>query len=387
VLNEEFLTYLEDQLRPRYALPAGVGGHDVTHVERMVAMEPKIATILDFDPDEYVVAAWLHNIDRNPETKKRIKEEHISIQELCHEFLVSSPFDGDARVRIVNAVVQHPKKDDDPGDSTLLTALRIADKIDRMGPLGVIASTAFRGSELPPYDTKHPFGYSSTVEGKLRSIYNDLFRILEWYGMLPSEKARALVNRERLLFFVNYIRELGAEIAETTRLPNRVEDDIRRALGDHYWDVTRNKVEAGQLTLINEDSRRKIYEWNFLRSSVQCFDGKAGIEKPLGNHHHPDKDEVFLFREAEGYVLTYPVDSEGKRCGAQAEWKIGPMVTIRIPRYTAHRFVFTKPSPQFECFSSAPFNKYMPEANEFDEPTRLSAPEIDDMHQGAHPLR
>ncbi len=358
----------------------------------MEVMGPKIATILNFNSDEYVAAVWLHNVDRNPETKTRIQRTGISLGAICLGFLLDSPFEEETKIRIVDAVLQHPKKDDDPSDSTLLTALRIADKLDRMGPLGIMASAAFRGNDLLPYDPQYPFGYSSTDEGKLRSCYNDLFRILEWYGMLPSEKARALVNHGRLLFFVNYIRELGNEIAEATGDANRVEDDIRQALGNYYWKVTRSSIEAGRLERVSSDSRRDIYEYDFANGSVQCFDGKSGIEKPLGNHYHRNKEEVFLFRDAEGVVLTYSVDSEGKRCGPQAEYKIAPMVALRIPRYTAHRFVFTKPYPQFDCFSSAPFNekdKDMPEATEFDQRFVKggSAPEIDDVHQGVHPSR
>ncbi|MEK7195591.1 MAG: hypothetical protein AAB655_02760 [Patescibacteria group bacterium] len=35
-------------------------------------------------------------------------------------------------------------------------------------------------------------------------------------------------------FFLHYLRELGAEISEFTGQENRVEDDIRKALGKYY---------------------------------------------------------------------------------------------------------------------------------------------------------
>ena len=260
--HQDFLVKLQERLRPKYMPQANCqGGHDVTHVERLIAIGKKI-TFLKFNMDEFVTAAWLHNLDRVPALPKGIEicleaeaekmflddpvitEENVEafIRTLglgiyCSMLLERSPFNEWAQDRIVNAVMQQGKKDDELGDSPLLTALRIADKLDRMGPLGIIANASFRGDNLLPYDPINPFGYDSTAEGKITTIYNGYFQILEWYGMLPSDEARDLVDQKKLRFFISFLRMLGEEISEATGAENQVEDDIKKALGAHYSKV------------------------------------------------------------------------------------------------------------------------------------------------------
>lgn len=262
-----WLEELEKELCWPYTPSNIAGGHDFTHVKRMILLGLRIAATgkLDFDMGEFEAAAWLHNLDRTRSLKDRIKargeewaklhlEEYLrldpdeddrerlihskGVEMTCFDRLRGGPFDGEAQARIVDAVMQHNKKDDDlERDSTLLTAIRIADKLDRFGALGVLASAAFRGSDLLAYDPDQPFDYLSTVEGKLKSLYNDLFRILEWYGMLPYDWAREMVVLKRMDFFVNFIRTLGEEIAEATGKPNWSEGDIKKALGQYYDQV------------------------------------------------------------------------------------------------------------------------------------------------------
>lgn len=228
---ERFFEQLIAKLRPAYTPPNAKGGHDYTHVERMVKLGERI-NFLEFNKQEYKVAVWLHNIDRSLKYWEEI--ECDGIKAVVRRFLIESPFAWDARDRIVKAVFEHSKKDDEPGDSTLLTALRIADKVDRFGALGVIAIVALHGNILLPYNPEEPFGYASTAERKLSSIYNDCFRVLEWYAMLPSDKARALIAPEKLEYFISTLRLLGREIADATGAKNLVEEDIKKALGSYY---------------------------------------------------------------------------------------------------------------------------------------------------------
>jgi HD superfamily phosphodiesterase len=221
-----------DKLRVPYTPPQIDGGHEFIHVERMIALAARISKILTFDMNEFRAAAWLHNLDRCPVFKPDI-EQH-GLRGVCLNILAESPFSEEARERIGDTVLEHNKKEDEPGDSTLLTALRIADKLDRFGPLGILAAAAHQGPRLLAYDPERPFLYDSTEEGKLKSIYNNLFRILEWVTMLPSDEARDLINPRRMRFYIAFLRELGAEIAEVTGKPNEVEVDIKKALGSFY---------------------------------------------------------------------------------------------------------------------------------------------------------
>lgn len=239
---------LAERLHDPYTPPNISGGHDFTHVERMCRMEPDIKkrTGLDFDHNEFVAAVWLHNLNRCND--KQIKEtieaasgaagsKKEELANYCRIILANSPFDLEQRERIIDAVLQHDKKDDESDDSPLLTALQIADKLDWLGTLGILAIAAHSGARFLPYNPDKPFGYDSTAEKKLKSIYNDFFRVLEWYGMLPSDEARSLVDIRKLRFFIQFLRMLGEEIAEATGEENLVDDNIRKALGPYYHSV------------------------------------------------------------------------------------------------------------------------------------------------------
>lgn len=241
---ERFMSELKENLTPLYTMPKAPGGHDVWHVIRVAKMGERIRKQckLTFDLQEYEVAAWLHNMDRVEPFRSSI--EHLNENGRTNKESVSivantifesdHPFSIEAKDRIIDVVIQHPKKDDEQGDSHLLTALRIADKLDRLNPLGLMSAVAFRGPHVPLYDPKQPLAYGTTVEGRMKSVYDDFFRVLEWVGMLPSNGARALIVKEDLLAHINFVRAVGVQLSRECGVENTVENDIKKALGSYY---------------------------------------------------------------------------------------------------------------------------------------------------------
>jgi len=231
----EFIKRLAMQLTIDYSPRNVGGGHDYTHVLRMIKLGDKIKKHLDFNWHEYVMACWLHNIDRCKCHQEDIKKK--GLLSVLLGLLDGAPLDDKAKLRVIIAAHEHHKKDDEPQDSQLLMALRIADKLDRLSPLGIMAGAAHRGGEFPAYNPDKPFGYADTGEDSIRNIYVDYFRILEWYGMLPADWARDLVNKEYLHAFIQFLRVLGLEIAEVCNTKNNIEDDIKKALGNYYREL------------------------------------------------------------------------------------------------------------------------------------------------------
>ncbi|MBI2476222.1 MAG: HD domain-containing protein [Candidatus Taylorbacteria bacterium] len=218
------------KLAPLYRPPHVIGGHTEVHVRGVEKLGEKILPRMrEVDPAEYRVAAWLHNLDRCLALEAEIASSGGFASHL-QWFLQDSPFDGAGRERIIDAVLQHGKKDDDPmNDSPLLTAIRIADKLDRLTPLNIMAGPTGR-SDLPSYDADQPFGYQTNKPCHLKFfLWN-----VEWYGMLPYDWARELVDKNFFRLFLSFLRELGHDIAERHGIENRIEDDIRTALGRHY---------------------------------------------------------------------------------------------------------------------------------------------------------
>ena len=227
--HEQFHEDLERTLSPLLT-PQRMkcGGHERTHPIRMDLMLSEMAELVPgFAPWEYRDGVWLHTLDRVPEFT-------ASFEASVRTLLARSPHDRAARERIVQAVLEHSKKDDGPDDTPLLKALRLADKWDRVGAIGIFCGAAFRGAQLLPYDPEEPFGWSDTSEGGMKTLYHDFFRILEWYPQFPL--IRELVRRHphRLERLLSFIRAFGSEIAERHGVANLVERDLAHVLGSHY---------------------------------------------------------------------------------------------------------------------------------------------------------
>lgn len=228
--NQSFFESLTARLRPLYAPPNVLGGHDTVHVEGVQALGEKIFPHMpEVDPDEYRVAAWLHNLDRCLALKDEIKKSG-GLANYARCLLETGPFSEESRERIIGAVLQHSKRDDDlEKDSPLLTALRIADKLDRLTPINIMAGPAHR-SDLPYYDANMPFDYRHNKPNHLKYfLWN-----LEWYGMLPYDWSRELVDRSFFRLFLNFLRGLGRDISVRHGVPNLIEEEIRVALGPYY---------------------------------------------------------------------------------------------------------------------------------------------------------
>ena len=233
-----FVERLAARLRPLYTPPMVEGAHDFLHVERMVKLGPRILGIrgltgpLRFNIHEFTAAVWLHNLDRSSYAETA-RAKGTALRGLASEFLEDSPFAADARERIVDAVLRHSKKDDELGDPDLLQAVRVADKVDRFSPSGIVGAGQYLFNSLP-YSPANPFVYGSTAEKDLKNVFGTFMRPLEWYAMLPSDEARALIDPRFMELFLEFLRCFGEEIARHLDVPNDAESMLKKALGSYY---------------------------------------------------------------------------------------------------------------------------------------------------------
>lgn len=231
-MGQSFLEKIQALVLP---LCENIGGHGPDHHQRMQNMYDEISNLIPgVDEKEYLAAVWLHSLDRHESVKKLSKEE---LSFLLNVLLACSGFsETSSRQRIVSAVLEHSKFMDDPDDSPLLQALRLADKWDRIGALGVFSGLMWLGMRMPLYKAKKPFGYGSTAEGGhgYQTNYENFYRVLEWYKLFPL--IRELVRRHprRLWNFLDALRAFAEEVSEAHGVPNTVEYDIHRCLGEFY---------------------------------------------------------------------------------------------------------------------------------------------------------
>ncbi len=125
-------------------------------------------------------------------------------------------------------------------------------------------------------------------------------------------------------------------------------------LYDHVFPQQAEEVECGSLSLVSSDVRRNIREFGFSDSAFQDFSIRD-TSKPLGQHYHRKKFEMFYFLEGGGTIRTARVDAEGKIAGNIKQFEVGPGAVIRIPPYYTHRFDLL-PNTRFIAFSSGPFD-------------------------------
>ncbi len=115
-----------------------------------------------------------------------------------------------------------------------------------------------------------------------------------------------------------------------------------------------SQVECGLLSLVSSDARRDIREFGFSNSAFQDFIIRD-TSKPLGQHYHREKFEIFYFIEGGGTIRTARVDIDGKIVGEIEEVEVAAGFVILIPSYHTHRFDLMS-NTHFVAFSSKPFD-------------------------------
>ena len=235
---QTFLDSLKDKLAPRYIAQ---GCHDLPHVMRMEKMYPEMANLIPgLHEEQYQITVWLHNLDRCAQFEDAINQ--LTLPGVLRNMLLKSGRTSPFCEEIVTAVLEHSKFLDGPKDSIVMQGLRLADKWDRIGTLGGIAGFQWLGCKLPAYDTDKPFGYGSTAEGDLAkggkggygTLYQGFYRILEWYPTFPLIRELVRLHPKRFKNFLFFVRSFAEEVSEAHHVPNTVEDDIRRCLGEYY---------------------------------------------------------------------------------------------------------------------------------------------------------
>ena len=230
---QDYVKFLDWSLKPFYQTENAVGGHDWLHVRDVERMGPKIRSYLEFDMNEFTIAAKLHNIDRSKKMKP-VCDSRGGEETLLRRLLINAPFSSDARDRIVFAVLQHGEKSLREDAPSLAVALQDADKLVRFRPSNLLAEGAYGGyAGIPAFLPKNPFGFTSTREEGRLSMWLGFMGNLEWIGMLSCDAARELIDPGYLAYFMSYLRLLGREMAEYAGCLSRAEDDIRKALGSY----------------------------------------------------------------------------------------------------------------------------------------------------------
>lgn len=121
-------------------------------------------------------------------------------------------------------------------------------------------------------------------------------------------------------------------------------------------DICDQEVESDVLRLVSSDARRDIYEYEFTQGDCAFQDFTIrDTSKPVGQHFHKEKFEIFYFISGGGRIRTARVSSDGKITDEIKIFVVSAGSAIRIPPYHTHRFDLVE-NTRFVAFSSRSFD-------------------------------
>ena len=184
-------------------------GHDFKHVTRVSHLARQIAEAEGYDAQEAAIAGLLHDVGR---TIEHLKDTHAHdgaplARQLMNDYTDLSE---EVKERIEQAIYVHSDKFT---TGTLNNILQDADKLDGIGAIGI--SRVYMS--FPNTIDYHPddlFPKAQTY-GKYTSIYQAIMYLLDWYGMLYTDKAKE-IGKPRQEFLQQYVQKIIKEIEESS---------------------------------------------------------------------------------------------------------------------------------------------------------------------------
>jgi HD superfamily phosphodiesterase len=207
--KNQILNEVDKLLSPAYQIGPCVAGHDIWHIQRMIAIAKKISDPKEVDQFLLQIAIYFHNIDRTTYFNFKCSEER---NKFIRNALLKIGLEEDEIKIIIEAVEKHNKLNEE-SDTPLLRDLKDIDRLD-VGAIGILRIGAFRGRNLPIMVPGDFFKVKrSTKETNIESLMHDLQRCLEWEKMLRNPRAKKLGKR-RFSFMRKFQEEVKRELKE-----------------------------------------------------------------------------------------------------------------------------------------------------------------------------
>lgn len=101
------------------------------------------------------------------------------------------------------------------------------------------------------------------------------------------------------------------------------------------------QIDGHELTLVHEDERRRLYEYNDPNgSSIQCVEAKQACR--LGEHYHREKDENIEILEGGGVLFMRVIFSINEHPISGLHWRpLNKGDKTSIAAFKAHAFVLS----------------------------------------------
>lgn len=195
--------------------------HDLLHFRRVVAMAKKLCAAEGADPAVVVPAAWLHDFVIIPkDSPLRAQASRLSAEQAV-AYLGTIGYPEEHFHAIAHAIEGHSFSANIEIRSLEAAIVQDADRLDGLGAIGIARCFATAGllkrsfyREVDPFCAgRVPNDGDYTID----HFYQKLFRTAE---TLKTPAGRE-EGRRRCAFMREYLKELGAEIAQIPPSPDR----------------------------------------------------------------------------------------------------------------------------------------------------------------------
>jgi hypothetical protein len=197
------------------------GGHDFDHALRVAQMALLLAWETGFQPYAFKaagVAGLLHNNDRILERKLQLKSHNVSdvddeaVRSMTEEMLLENTDLREYQRRlIIEAVINHGSKPNQPNDHLITVALTDADRLINMEP-DVIIRSGQHHADIPALDPVYMEATPGANYRDPKTVLWDIANCISWANecgpyVLRLPKAREL-GRQRADYLIGFIETL-----------------------------------------------------------------------------------------------------------------------------------------------------------------------------------
>jgi len=210
----EIIRRVEDETRILLAKSKS-GGHDFSHTNRVRIYAKIIAKSMNYDLFKAELAALLHDIGNSVQ---REKHGHYSAK-LSNKILSNHDISENTRKEIITAVEEHDKI----FAKTLLgKILQDADKLDSMGPIGIMRMFEHNLGKLPLYNPRKTFSPPRIrkdsrsrcfIHKKDVKYISDVFYMAICFEKMLNFRTSKIMAREKIKIMKDFIRIVKKELS------------------------------------------------------------------------------------------------------------------------------------------------------------------------------
>lgn len=207
--QDKFIQDLIEKVKPYFE---NSGGHDFLHTERVFNNSLKISESEDVDTDVVKVAALLHDIAREKQSRGEAECHAESGAEIAREILKEQGFPEDKIKNVSHCIKVHRYSKGLKPETKEAEILQDADRLDALGAVCIGRIFEFGGkNDRPAYTQENnikEYTPNHTSESSLDHFYEKILNITP--ESFNTQKAKEMA-RERYNFVKDFVNRLEGE--------------------------------------------------------------------------------------------------------------------------------------------------------------------------------